>query len=64
MAGKSNLDNIFLKQIRKQIRQDNFDKNIFLGMVNDFTESIYKPNDRALIAEEHISKQQSKMKNF
>ena len=40
MAGKSNLDNIFLKQIRKQIRQDKLDNKIFLGLLNEYTESI------------------------
>ena len=55
MAGKSNLDNIFLKQIRKQIQQDKLDNNIFLGLLNDYTESIYKPKDRTLIAEVHMN---------
>ena len=51
MAGKSNLDNIFLKSIRKQIKQDQLDNKIFLGLLNQFTESIYKPKDRTLIAD-------------
>ena len=51
MAGKSNLDNIFLKSIRKQIKQNQLDNNLFLGLLNQFTESTYKPKDRTLIAD-------------
>ena len=51
MAGKSNLDNFDLKSIRKQIKQDQLDNKLFLGLLNQFTESTYKPKDRTLIAD-------------
>ena len=45
------MDNIDLKSIRKQIKQDQLDNKLFLGLLNQFTESIYKPKDRTLIAD-------------
>eukprot|EP01051_Picozoa_sp_SAG22_P004222 SAG22_NODE_221_length_14781_cov_82.531490_7_plen_149_part_00 len=36
------MDTFQIKQIRKAIRQNNFDKKVFLGFVTDYTETIYK----------------------
>eukprot|EP01051_Picozoa_sp_SAG22_P029065 SAG22_NODE_10579_length_526_cov_10.414520_1_plen_100_part_10 len=36
------MDTFQIKQIRKAIRQNNFDKQVFLGFVTDYTETIYK----------------------
>ena len=45
------MDNFDLKSIRKQIKQNQLDNNLFLGLLNQFTESTYKPKDRTLIAD-------------
>ena len=49
MAGKSDLDPKVLKSIRKQIRQDDFDKKVFLSILNNYTESIYKHRQQKII---------------
>ena len=36
------MDIVQIKQIRKAIRMNNFDKKVFLGFVTDYTETIYK----------------------
>eukprot|EP01051_Picozoa_sp_SAG22_P038694 SAG22_NODE_19980_length_269_cov_2.900000_1_plen_41_part_10 len=40
------MDIVKTKEIRKAIRQNNFDKKLFLGFVTDYTESIYKKSSQ------------------
>eukprot|EP01051_Picozoa_sp_SAG22_P016291 SAG22_NODE_2273_length_2766_cov_2.731159_2_plen_112_part_00 len=40
------MDIVQIKQLRKAIRQNNFDKKLFLGFVTDYTESIYKKSSQ------------------
>eukprot|EP01051_Picozoa_sp_SAG22_P010330 SAG22_NODE_923_length_6484_cov_4.127800_5_plen_54_part_00 len=40
------MDIVQIKQIRKGIRQNNLDKKVFLGFVQDYTNSIYNQKPR------------------
>eukprot|EP01051_Picozoa_sp_SAG22_P006300 SAG22_NODE_406_length_10984_cov_28.344970_12_plen_82_part_00 len=40
------MDIVQIKEIRKSIRQNNFDKKLFLGFVIDYTVSIYKKSSQ------------------
>eukprot|EP01051_Picozoa_sp_SAG22_P018728 SAG22_NODE_3240_length_1836_cov_4.237191_2_plen_82_part_00 len=41
------MDIFQIKEIRKSIRQNNFDKKVFLGFVTDYTDSIYNKKPRS-----------------
>eukprot|EP01051_Picozoa_sp_SAG22_P041964 SAG22_NODE_23455_length_147_cov_25.270833_1_plen_47_part_10 len=41
------MDTFQIKQIRKAIRQNNFDKKVFLGFVTDYTDTIYNKKPRS-----------------
>eukprot|EP01051_Picozoa_sp_SAG22_P000625 SAG22_NODE_18_length_32591_cov_38.043549_12_plen_219_part_00 len=41
------MDIVQIKQIRKSIRQNNLDKKVFLGFVQDYTNSIYNQKPRS-----------------
>eukprot|EP01051_Picozoa_sp_SAG22_P028682 SAG22_NODE_10242_length_545_cov_10.316143_1_plen_81_part_10 len=41
------MDIVQIKQIRKAIRQNNFDKKVFLRFVTDYTDSIYNKKPRS-----------------
>eukprot|EP01051_Picozoa_sp_SAG22_P032484 SAG22_NODE_13726_length_396_cov_6.929293_2_plen_81_part_01 len=41
------MDIVQIKQIRKTIRLNNFDKKVFLGFVTDYTDTIYNKKPRS-----------------
>ena len=41
------MDIVQIKQIRKAIRMNNFDKKVFLGFVTDYTDTIYNKKPRS-----------------
>eukprot|EP01049_Picozoa_sp_SAG25_P026854 SAG25_NODE_13629_length_265_cov_0.391566_1_plen_83_part_01 len=41
------MDIFQIKQIRKAIRQNNFDKKVFLGFVTDYTDTRYNKKPRS-----------------
>ena len=41
------MDIVQIKEIRKSIRQNNLDKKVFLGFVQDYTNSIYNQKPRS-----------------
>ena len=41
------MDIFQVKAIRKSIRQNNFDKKVFLGFVTDYTDTIYNKKPRS-----------------